>query len=384
MRKEFLRFGAPKFVQKEINEVVKTLKSGWVTTGAKTRTLEENFKKYIGVDYAIALNSATAALHLGLLAVGVKPGDEVIVPAMTFGASANTIVHCGATPVFVDCERDSMNIDPKMIEKAITGKTRAIVVVHVAGRACDMRAIMAIAKKHKLKIVQDSAHAVETQFNGKNVGSYGNVSCYSFHAIKNLTTGEGGMLTLDNAEAATRSKVLSLHGMSADAWNRYGSSGYKHYDIVEAGFKYNMMDVQASLGIHQLAKIEKNWKKREKIWNAYMKELRGLPIILPAPIKKGDKHAYHMFTVLIDTDKTSVTRDQFLNEMAARNIGTGVHYRALHLMSYYRKTLGHKEGDFPNAEWIGERTVSIPIMPYLTSRDVKDVIDAIKDVFSKA
>jgi len=382
MRKEFLRYGAPKFDKKEIDEVVKTLKSGWVTTSKKTHDFEEAFKKYEGVEYALALNSGTAALHLGLIAAGVGKGDEVIVPAMTFGASANTVVHCGATPIFVDVDRATMNIDPAKIEEKITPRTRAIMVVHMAGRACDMDAIFAIAKKHSLKIVQDAAHAVETEYKGKKVGAYGDFACYSFHAIKNLVTAEGGMLTGAGAEAMKRSRALSLHGTSVDAWNRYGTSGYKHYEHIEAGFKYNMMDIQASLGIHQLAKIEKNWKKREKIWNTYLKELSGQPLMLPAPVPKGDRHAYHMFTVLVDTDKTSVTRDQFLNEMAKRNIGTGVHFRPLHLHPYYRKTYGYKEGDLPNAEWIGERTASIPIMPYLTAEDIGDVIQAIKGIFN--
>lgn len=382
MRKEFLRFGAPKFNKKEIAEVVDTLKSGWVTTSTKTHAFEEDFKKYIGVEHALALNSCTAALHLGLLAAGVGKGDEVIVPAMTFGASANTVVHCGATPVFVDCDLATMNIDPGGIEAKITPRTKAIMVVHMAGRSCDMDEIMRIAKKHNLKIVQDAAHAVETEYARKNVGAYGDFACYSFHAIKNLVTAEGGMLTMNDAAAMKRSRMLSLHGMSIDAWDRYGTEGYKHYEHIEAGFKYNMMDIQAALGIHQLARIEQNWKKREKIWNRYMKELQGLPLVLPAPIRKGDRHAYHMFTVLIDTDKTKITRDQFLDEMAKRNIGTGVHFRALHLHPYYRKTYGYKEGDLPNAEWIGERTASIPIAPHFSAKDVTDVVEAIKDIFS--
>ncbi|MDP3645507.1 MAG: DegT/DnrJ/EryC1/StrS aminotransferase family protein [bacterium] len=381
MRKEFLRFGAPKFSKKEIAEVVDTLKSGWVTTGPKTHTLEENFKKYEGVEHAVGLNSGTAALHLALLAAGVGRGDEVIVPSMTMGASANTVVHCGGTPVFADAQRDTMNIDPKDVEKKITPRTRAIMVVHMAGRACDMDEVFALAKRHKLKVVQDSAHAVETEYKGRKVAALGDFACFSFHAIKNLTTAEGGMLTMNDAAHAKQSRVLSLHGMSKDAYDRYGTSGYKHYEIIEAGYKYNMMDIQAALGIHQLASIEKNWKKRQKIWGRYMKELKDLPIILPAPIRKGDRHAYHMFTVLIDTDKTKVARDEFLNELAKRNIGAGVHFRALHLHPYYRKTYGYKEGDFPNAEWIGDRTASIPIMPYLGAKDVKDVIEAIKDIF---
>ena len=272
MRKEFLRFGAPKFSKKEIDEVVKTLKSGWVTTGPKTHAFEENFKKYEEVEHAIGLNSGTAALHLALLAAGVGAGDEVIVPSMTMGASANTVVHCGGTPIFADVQRDTMNIDPEDVERKITPRTKAIMVVHMAGRSCDMDEIFALAKKRNLKVVQDCAHTVETEYKGKKVGSLGDFACYSFHAIKNLTTGEGGMLTMNDAAHVKQSRVLSLHGMSKDAHDRYGTTGYKHYEIIEAGYKYNMMDVQASLGIHQLASIEQNWKKREKIWNRYMKE----------------------------------------------------------------------------------------------------------------
>ena len=380
MRKKFLRFGAPNFEKKEIDEVVKTLKSGWVTTGVKTHAFEERFKKYIGAKYALGLNSCTAALHLALLGAGVGPGDEVIVPAMTFGASGNTVVHCGATPIFVDCDRATMNIDPGGIESKITPRTKAITVVHMAGRACDMDEVFTIAKKHNLKVIQDAAHAVETEYKGKKVGAYGDFACYSFHAIKNLVTVEGGMLTSNDKEAMERSRMLSLHGMSIDAWGRYGTDGYKHYEHLEAGFKYNMMDIQAALGLPQLARIDRNWKKREKIWQRYMKELQGLPIVLPAPVRKGDRHAYHMFTVLIDTDKTKITRDQFLDKMAKRNIGTGVHFRALHLHPFYRKTYGYKEGDFPNAEWIGDRTASIPLSAKLTDKDVSDVIRAIKDI----
>jgi len=380
MRKKFLRFGAPNFEKKEIDEVVKTLKSGWVTTGVKTHAFEERFKKYIGAKYALGLNSCTAALHLALLGAGVGPGDEVIVPAMTFGASGNTVVHCGATPIFVDCDRATMNIDPGGIESKITPRTKAITVVHMAGRACDMDEVFTIAKKHNLKVIQDAAHAVETEYKGKKVGAYGDFACYSFHAIKNLVTVEGGMLTSNDKEAMERSRMLSLHGMSIDAWGRYGTDGYKHYEHLEAGFKYNMMDIQAALGLPQLARIDRNWKKREKIWQRYMKELQGLPIVLPAPVRKGDRHAYHMFTVLIDTDKTKITRDQFLDKMAKRNIGTGVHFRALHLHPFYRKTYGYKEGDFPNAEWIGDRTASIPLSAKLTDKDVSDVIKAIKDI----
>jgi len=382
MRKDFLPFGFPLIEEPEIEEVVKTLKSGWVSTGPKTHQLEEDFKKYVGAKYAVAVNSCTAAMHLALVTLGVGRGDEVIVPAMTFASTANVIVHCGATPVFVDCDCETMNIDPRDVEKKITSRTKAIMVVHMAGRPCDMDAIMELAKKHSLKVIEDAAHAVETEYKGRYVGTIGDIGCYSFYATKNLVTGEGGMVTTNNEAYATRIRVLSLHGMNKYAWNRYGSEGYQHYEFVEAGFKYNMSDIQASLGIHQLKRIEKNWKRREEIWEKYNEALKGLPLVLPAPTAKGDRHAYHLYTVLIDDSKTKVTRDQFLEEITKRKIGCGVHFYALHLQPFYRKLLGHKEGDLPNSEWIGERTASIPLSAKLTDRDVQDVIDAIKDIFA--
>jgi len=380
MRDNFLVFGAPSIEQPEIDEVVATLKSGWIGTGPKTHRFQDAFRAYKGAGYAVALSSCTAALHLALKVVGVEPGDEVIVPTLTFAATANTVVHCGATPVFADCGKDTQNIDVADIKRKITKKTKAIVVVHMAGRPCDMDAIMALAKKHKLKVIEDAAHAIETEYKGRKAGTIGDIGCFSFYVTKNLVTAEGGMAITDNKKYADRMRTLSLHGMSADAWKRYGDDGYKHYDIVEAGYKYNMTDIQASLGIHQLARVEENWKKREKIWHTYMRELAGLPVVLPAPVSPDTRHAYHLFTILIDTK--AIGRDEFLNRMTKKNIGTGVHFRALHLEPFYKKLLKHKRGDFPNAERISERTVSIPLSAKLSGKDVQDVIDAIRDIFA--
>ncbi|MBI2612514.1 DegT/DnrJ/EryC1/StrS family aminotransferase [Candidatus Kaiserbacteria bacterium] len=381
MRKDFLVFGSPLIGHEEIDEVVATLKSGWIGTGPKTHHFEEEFKKYVGAQYAVAVNSCTAALHLSLIALGVGPGDEVIVPSITFASSANVVVHAGARPVFADCDRMTQNVDPEDIRRKITKRTKAIIVVHMAGRPCQMDEILSIAKEHDLKVVEDAAHAVETEYKTRKVGTIGDLGCYSFYTTKNLVTAEGGMVVTNDKAYADRIRVLSLHGMSADAWKRYGSEGYKHYDVVEAGYKYNMTDIQASLGLHQLARIKKNWLRRAEIWKMYDKALQGLPLILPASVEKGDRHAHHLYTILIDTDKTKITRDEFLNGMTKRNIGTGVHFRPLHLQPYYRKTLGGKVGDLPNAEWIGERTASIPLSAKLTDDDVRDVIEAIKDVF---
>jgi dTDP-4-amino-4,6-dideoxygalactose transaminase len=379
-RENFLVFGSPLIEQPEIDEVVASLKTGWIGTGPKAHKFEEMFKEYKGVKHAVALNSCTAALHLSLQVIGIGPGDEVIVPTMTFAATANTVIHAGAKPVFADCEKDTMNIDPEDIRKKITSKTKAIIPVHFAGRACNMDAIIDIAKKHDLKVIEDCAHAVETEYHGKKVGTFGDLGCFSFYVTKNIITGEGGMVITDNEQYADKIKVLGLHGMSKDAWKRFGDSGYKHYQVVYAGYKYNMMDIQAALGIHQLPRIDSYWKRRQKIWEEYNKAFKILPLILPAAIEPNTRHAYHLYTILLDTDKLEISRDQFLEEMTKRKIGVGVHYIALHLHPYYQKTFGYKKDDFSNAEWISERTVSLPISAKLRDEDVEDVVKGVKEI----
>jgi dTDP-4-amino-4,6-dideoxygalactose transaminase len=383
MRDKFLVFGQPIIEQPEIDEVVDSLKSGWIGTGPKVHKLEEMFAKYKGTKYAMALNSCTAALHLSLLAIGIKSGDEVIVPTMTFAATANTVVHVDAIPVFADCEKDTMNIDPKDIERKITAKTRAIIPVHFAGRPCNMDAIIDIAKKHNLKIVEDCAHAIETEYHGKKAGTFGDIGCFSFYVTKNIITGEGGMAITDNEDYANMIKIMGLHGMSKDAWKRFSDSGYKHYQVLYAGYKYNMMDLQAAIGIHQLPRVDKYWVRRQEIWNRYNKAFQDLPVFTPAPIETNTRHAYHLYTLLLDIDKLNITRDEFLDEMTKKNIGVGVHYIALHLNPYYQKNFGYKQGDFPNAEWISDRSVSLPFSAKLTDEDIEDVIDAVKDILEK-
>lgn len=383
MRKDFLIFGSPIIEQPEVDEVMNTLKSGWIGTGPKVQQFEVMFKSYKGSRYAMALNSCTAALHLAAIAVGIKKDDEVIVPSMTFAATANAVIHAGGTPVFVDCERDTMNMDPKDIERKITSKTKAIVPVHFAGRPCNMDAIMEIAKKHNLKVIEDCAHAIESEYHGKKTGLFGDIGCFSFYVTKNIVTGEGGMAITDNETYADQIKILGLHGMSKDAWKRFGDEGYKHYQIVYAGFKYNMMDLQASLGIHQLGRVDQYWNKREKIWNIYNKAFKGLPVFLPKDPEPNTRHSYHLYNIFLDLEKLNITRDQFLDLMTKYNIGVGVHYIALHLHPYYQKTFGYKAGDFPNAEWISERTVSLPISPKLSDQDVQDVIDAVTEILNQ-
>ena len=381
MRKDFLVFGSPLIEQPEINEVVASLKSGWIGTGPKVHKFEGMFREYKGVRYAMALNSCTACLHLAMLCIGIKPGDEVIVPTMTFAATANAVIHAGGIPIFADCKRDTMNIDPEDIERKITPKTKAIIPVHFAGRPCEMDAIMNIAKKYSLKIIEDSAHAIEAEYKGKKTGTFGDIGCFSFYVTKNIITGEGGMAITNNQEYADKIKILGLHGMSKDAWRRFSDEGYKHYQVVYAGFKYNMMDIQAALGIHQLPRIDKYWKRRQKIWQRYNEAFKDLPVFTPASVESNTRHAYHLYTLLLDIDRLNITRDKFLEEMTKRSIGVGVHYIALHFHPYYQKTYGYKRGDFPNAEWISERTVSIPLSPKLTDENVENVIETVKEIF---
>ena len=380
MRKKFLVFGSPLIEKPEIDEVVDSLKSGWVGTGPKVKKFEEMFAEYKGVRYALAVNSCTAALHLSILAIGLKPGDEVIVPTMTFAATANAVIHAGGVPVFADCEKGTMNVDPADIKRKITKKTKAIIPVHFAGRSCDMEAIMTIARKYKLRVVEDCAHAIETEYHGKKAGTFGDLGCFSFYVTKNIVTGEGGMIITNNKSYADRIKVLALHGMSKDAWKRFSDKGYKHYEVIYAGFKYNMMDIQAALGIHQLARINKYWKRREHIWNRYNEAFKNLPVFTPKAPEPHTRHAYHLYTLLLDIECISITRDQFLDRMTEQGIGVGVHYIALHLHLFYKKAYGYKKGDFPNAEWISERTVSLPLSPKLTEGNVTDVIGTAKAI----
>ncbi|UCC41833.1 MAG: DegT/DnrJ/EryC1/StrS family aminotransferase [Candidatus Aminicenantes bacterium] len=382
MREKFLVFGSPLIEQPEIDEVIGSLKSGWIGTGPKVHQFEEMFKKYKGVKYAMALNSCTAALHLSMVAIGIKPGDEVIVPTMTFAATANAVIHAGGKPVFVDCQRDTMNIDPDDIERKISQRTKAIIPVHFGGRPCDMDRIVNIARKHNLKIIEDSAHAIETEYKGKKTGTFGDIGCFSFYVTKNIVTGEGGMAVTDNEDYANQIKILGLHGMSKDAWKRFSDAGYKHYQVVYSGFKYNMMDLQAAIGIHQLPRVEKYWKRRKEIWDRYNNAFDNLPVFVPAAVEQNTKHAFHLYTLLIDIDRLRISRDQFLSEMTKQNIGVGVHYIALHLHPFYQKTYAYKRGDFPNSEWISDRTVSIPLSAKLTDGDVEDVIGAVSDAIT--
>lgn len=383
IRNDFLVFGSPIIEQPEINEVVASLKSGWLGTGPKVAQFEEDFRNYKGAQYAVAVNSCTAALHLSMLAASLKPGDEVITTAMTFCATVNAIIHAGLTPVLADIDPQTMNIDPEQTEAKITSKTRAILPVHFAGRACNMDAIINIAEKHNLKVIEDCAHAIETEYHGKKAGTFGDFGCFSFYVTKNIITGEGGMILTRSAEDAARIKTLALHGMSRDAWKRFSDEGYKHYFVTECGFKYNMMDLQAAIGIHQLKRVESYRKRRQQIWQRYNEAFKDLPIGLPAEPEPQTRHAYHLYNILIDEEKCGISRDAFLNAMTAHNIGVGVHYLSIPEHPYYQETFGWQPEDYPNAMRIGRQTVSLPLSAKLTDEDVKDVIEAVRRIMHK-
>ena len=379
-RRNFLVFGAPLIEREEIEEVVDTLKSGWLGTGSKVTRFEEAMRQYKGAKFAAAVNSCTAAIHLSMLAIGVESGDEIITTPMTFCATVNAIIHAGATPVLADVDPATMNIDPKEVKKKITSKTKAILPVHFAGRSCDMDSLMAIAKENNLKVIEDCAHAIETKYKGQHVGTFGDFGCFSFYVTKNIVTGEGGMVFAKREEDIARIKVLGLHGMSADAWKRFGDKGYKHYYVVEAGFKYNMMDLQAAIGIHQLKRIEQYLQRRQEIWNIYQQAFLDLPITIPANVEPGTRHARHLYTILVDGRKAQIARDQFLDAMTANNIGVGVHYLSISEHPFYQKRFGWRAKDYPNAMRIGRQTVSLPLSAKLSDDDVSDVVSTVRKI----
>jgi len=383
VRKKFLLFGKPKITKAEITEVLKTIKSGWLGTGPKTKLFEEEFKKYLGVPHAIALNSCTAGLHLALDVLGIREGDEVITSPLTFSSTANVIVHHHAIPVFADVDSKTWNIDPKQVELKVTKKTRAIIPVHLHGRPCDMDAIMRIARKHKLRLVEDAAHAAEAVYKNKKIGTISDFTAFSFYVTKNIMTGEGGMLTTENDSWAEEARIRSLHGISKDAWKRYSAEGFKPYETIYPGYKYNMMDLVASFGIHQLKQVNENFKKRVDFWNRYEKAFRNHPLLTtPAPEEKNTLHARHLYAVLMQIEKLKITRDQFIDALRHEGIGSGIHFTPLHLHKYYRETFGYKPGNFPNSEFVGERIISLPLSPALTKADVNDVITAVLKLLS--
>jgi dTDP-4-amino-4,6-dideoxygalactose transaminase len=381
-RDRFLVFGSPLIEEAEVEEVVASLRSGWLGTGPKVARFEQEFAAYAGADRAAAVSSCTAALHLSLLALELEPGAEVITSALTFCATVNAIIHAGATPVLADVDPVTMNLDPAAVAAAVTPRTRAVLPVHFAGRPCDMSALVALCERHGLALVEDCAHAIETTWRGRHAGTFGDFGCFSFYVTKNVVTGEGGMvLGRDDAHIA-RIRVLALHGMTADAWKRFSDEGYRHYLVREAGYKYNMMDLQAALGLHQLARVEQNWRRRRDVWRRYQEDLAGLPLELPAEPEADTTHAHHLFTVLVDEGRAGLSRDQVLEAMTAENIGVGVHYLAIPEHPYYQETYGWRPEQWPQATAVGRRTVSLPLSAKLTDADVDDVVTALHKTLS--
>ncbi|MBU4461500.1 DegT/DnrJ/EryC1/StrS family aminotransferase [Patescibacteria group bacterium] len=370
----------PSIAKEEINEVIDTLKSGWISTGPKVQLFQKMIKRYVGCNYTVALNSCTAGLHLSLLAAGVGRGDEVITTPFTFAATVNVILHVGAKPVFVDIQKDTFNIDPSLIEGAITKKTKAIIPVHYGGHPCDMDEILEIAKKHKLVVIEDAAHAIGAKYKNRNVGTIGDFASFSFYATKNITTAEGGMVCAKDKEAAEEIRMMGLHGMDRDAWKRHSKGGYWYYEIKYPGFKYNMTDIQASLGMHQLKKLNKFISKREKISQFYNESFKDLPEITVPTTRKYVKHARHLYSILLDIDRLKIDRSGFFKALDAENIGTSVHFIPVHLHPYYRDKFNFKRGDFPNAEYIFDRIISLPIHPTMTKKDAEDVVKAVRKI----
>ncbi len=380
---DFIIFGSPLIEEDEIQEVVASMRSGWLGTGPKVARFEEDFKAYKKASYAAAVNSCTAALHLALIAADLEPGSEVITTPMTFCATANAIIHAGLTPVLADIDPVTLNIDPEQVEAKITSRTRAILPVHFAGRPCDMDRLCAIARKHGLKIIEDCAHAIETEYHGRPAGAFGDYGCFSFYVTKNIVTGEGGMVLAQREEDIARIKVLALHGMSKDAWKRFSDEGYKHYYVTECGFKYNMMDIQAAIGIHQLKRVDAYWQKRQIIWRQYNEAFKELPVGLPADPEPDTRHAYHLYTLLIDQDRYDLTRDGFLNSMTSNGIGCGVHYLSLPEHPCYQTRFGWLPQDYPHAMLVGRQTVSLPISAKLSESDINHIIATVNRLFGK-
>lgn len=371
-------FARPDIAGAEIAAVLDVLESGWLTTGPRVAAFERAFASHLGVPEAVAVSSCTAGLHLALLAAGVGPGDEVVTTPLTFCATANAIIHCGARPVFADVRRDTGTLDPTAAAQALTSRSRALVPVHYAGYPAEPQAFRRLADASGLTLIEDAAHAVAAVADGERVGTIADYTCFSFYATKNLVTGEGGMVALGVPERAGWMRVAALHGLSRDAWNRYGADSTTPYDIEMAGFKYNMTDLQAAIGLVQLTRLDAMQARRARLWQRYDAALDDLPLVRPAAVPEGWTHARHLYTVLVEPARCGWTRDALKAALGALGIGTSVHFRALHLYRFYAERFGLARGMFSEAEYLSDHTLSLPFGSSMAEREVDRVADTIR------
>jgi dTDP-4-amino-4,6-dideoxygalactose transaminase len=383
VRASFLPYHQPLIDADDERAVLETLRSGWLTTGPRTKGFERDLAAYTGAAYCVGVNSCTAALHLALEAVGVGAGDEVITSPITFASTANVIVHRAARPVFVDVEPDTFNIDANGIEAALTPRTKALIPVDFAGQPCDLDALMAIGARHQLPVIEDAAHALGADYKGRRVGGIADMTCFSFYANKNITSGEGGALTTNRQEWADRVTVMALHGLSRDAWKRYSAEGYRHWDIIAPGYKYNMFDLQAALVRSQFDKLVAFQARRAVLKARLDAGLRDVDALAFPAQQDWNTNAHHLYPIIVRTEMLTADRDVVMNAIQAENIGIGVHFRAVHLHPYYVDTFGFTRGMFPNAEYYSDRTISLPLYPRMTDADADDVVAAVRKVIAR-
>ncbi len=385
LEKMSVPFTPPMVSEDEIQEVVKVLRSGWIGTGPRVQEFEEKLAHFLGIEHVLAVSSGTAALHLSLIAAGVGTGDEVITTPMTFAATANVVVHTGARPVFADIRKDDWNIDPSQIKKRLTKRTKAIIPVHLGGMPCDLDEIMEIARARDLVVIEDAAHAIGAKYRGKRVGSSGNLVCFSFYPTKNITTIEGGAIATSNGDQTKLIGALRMHGQSADAWKRYSSGKADSYQVTHAGFKYNLTDVQAAIGLKQLEKIDRFLDDREKVARVYLDALKDVPgIQLPVSEEDQKDRVWHLFSVLIKSEVAGIDRQKVMALLNEQGIGTGIHYEAVHLQPFYRQNFGGKEKQFPGAEYVSSRTLSLPLTAKVTEDQASYVASALKSILKRA
>jgi len=384
MRDTFLPFARPSIGDAEIAELVATLKSGWITTGPRVEKFTAAFLEYVGGRYGVPVSSATAGLHVALLALGVGPGDEVITTPMTFVATLNTIVHSGATPVLADIDAATLNIRVEEIEKKISARTKAIVPVHYVGQPADLDPILELAAERNIAVMEDAAHAVGAEYKGRKIGSFPTTSVFSFHPNKNMTTGEGGMIVTDDEAVFEKASLLKFHGMDKESWKRFAKSGSPRYDVALPGFKYNMMDIQAALGLHQLPRLDGFIAERARLAARYDEAFANLPgLIRPQRVAYPIRHAWHLYAPLVDVDRLRIDRDRFMEELKMRNIGSGLHYSAAHEFSYYASRFGWKPEDYPEAHFVSERIVSLPFFPGLSDADQDEVVESVRAILAE-